>query len=286
MLDGFLDANARYVCRRRGRVRAGDNDTAGQGRGRRRRRFRPLPGVCGSSVRLRRRGRSRQHLHIAVCTRSSLRRARRAHALRAIASRMFEAENELGRIDAVAGDGDHGRGMVRGTEAASAAADSRGPTRRRNRFGIGRGRRSLGSESRRHVGRVVGRGAVRAGRRLGDHGTPTDLDVASALRAGHDALVELGGASRGDKTMLDALAPFVEAVEAAVGRGIDWRSAWLESVDVASKAAAGTADLRPEVGRARPLAERSLGTPDAGAISLVMCIDTVAGSFQNEGTSR
>ena len=125
-----------------------------------------------------------------------------------------------------------------------------------------------------------------AGRRLGDQGTPTDLDVASALRAGHDALVELGGASRGDKTMVDALAPFVEAVESAVGCGIDWRGAWLESVDVASKAAAGTADLRPRIGRARPLAERSLGTPDAGAISLVMCIDTVAGSFQNEGTSR
>jgi D-erythrulose 4-kinase len=125
-----------------------------------------------------------------------------------------------------------------------------------------------------------------AGRRLGDQGTPTDTDVASALRAGHDALVELGGARRGDKTMLDALEPFVEAVESAVARGIDWRSAWLESVDIAGKAAAGTADLRPRVGRARPLAERSIGTPDAGATSLAMCIDAVARLFQNEGASR
>ena len=86
--------------------------------------------------------------------------------------------------------------------------------------------------------------------------------------------------------MLDALGPFVDAVESAVGCGIDWRSAWLESVDVAGKAAADTADLRPQVGRARPLAERSLGTPDAGAISMVMCIGTVAGFFQHKGASR
>jgi dihydroxyacetone kinase len=209
-----------------------------------------------------------------------------AHALRAIASRMFEAESELGRIDAVAGDGDHGRGMVRGTEAASAAADSAA----QRGGGIGSVLAAAGeawaAKAGGTSGVLWGAALSAAGRRLGDQGTPTDLDVASALRAGHDALVELGGARRGDKTMVDALAPFVEAVESAVGCGIDWRGAWLESVDVASKAAAGTADLRPRIGRARPLAERSLGTPDAGAISLVMCIDTVAGSFQNEGTSR
>jgi len=115
-----------------------------------------------------------------------------------------------------------------------------------------------------------------AATRLGDHGTPADADVAAALRAGHDAMVNLGGARRGDKTMLDALGPFVESLENAVSHGTDWRTAWLASVEVAQKAAAETAELRPRVGRARPLAERSVGTPDAGAISLAMCIHTVA----------
>jgi dihydroxyacetone kinase len=115
-----------------------------------------------------------------------------------------------------------------------------------------------------------------AARRLGNHGTPDDRAVAEALRAGHDALVDLGGAKRGDKTMLDALGPFIDAIEAAVDDGTDWRTAWLGSVEVAQKAAAETADLRPKIGRARPLAERSVGTPDAGAISLAMCIHTVA----------
>ncbi|HZN82650.1 MAG TPA: dihydroxyacetone kinase family protein [Mycobacterium sp.] len=209
-----------------------------------------------------------------------------AQALRKIALRMVEAESELGRIDAVAGDGDHGRGMVRGTEAASAAADS---TANRG-GGIGSVLAAAGeawaAKAGGTSGVLWGAALSAAARKLGDQGTPTDADVASALRAGHDALVELGGARRGDKTMLDALGPFVESVESAVGCGIDWRNAWLASVDVAGKSAAGTADLRPRVGRARPLAERSLGTPDAGAISLVMCIDTVAGFFQHEGASR
>jgi dihydroxyacetone kinase len=60
-----------------------------------------------------------------------------------------------------------------------------------------------------------------------------------------------------------------------VGGGADWRTAWLASVDVAPKAAE-TSELRPKVGRARPLAERSIGTPDAGAMSLAMCIRAVA----------
>jgi len=52
---------------------------------------------------------------------------------------------------------------------------------------------------------------------------------------------------------------------------------------VAQKSAAATAKLRPKIGRARPLAERSLGTPDAGAVSLAMCIGTVAEALHREG---
>jgi dihydroxyacetone kinase len=71
-----------------------------------------------------------------------------------------------------------------------------------------------------------------------------------------------------------------------VARGTDWRSAWLASVDVASKSAAETAELRPKIGRARPLAERSVGTPDAGAISLAMCISTVAETLEIQGAPQ
>jgi dihydroxyacetone kinase len=99
------------------------------------------------------------------------------------------------------------------------------------------------------------------------------------MRDGYDALVRLGGAAPGDKTMLDALLPFVDELQRRVGAGESWQDAWRSAADVATDAARATADLRPKVGRARPLAERSVGTPDPGATSLAMCAHTVAECF-------
>ena len=99
------------------------------------------------------------------------------------------------------------------------------------------------------------------------------------MRDGYDALVRLGGAAPGDKTMLDALLPFVEELERRVAGGEPWQAVVAAAADVAADAARSTADMRPKVGRARPLAERSVGTPDAGATSLAMCARTVADCF-------
>lgn len=193
-----------------------------------------------------------------------------------IAAQMVNAEQELGRIDAVAGDGDHGRGMVKGTTAAADAAagalNSGGGTASVLTAAGEAWAYKAGGTS----GVLWGAALCAAATTLGNRGVPGGRDIASALRAGHDALVALGRAERGDKTMLDALGPFLDSFETAVEDGTGWRTAWLESVEIAQKAAAETADLRPRVGRARPLAERSVGTPDAGAISLAMCIHTVA----------
>jgi dihydroxyacetone kinase len=79
--------------------------------------------------------------------------------------------------------------------------------------------------------------------------------------------------------MLDALLPFVEELERRVADGEPWQQAWTAAADVATAAARATAEMRPKVGRARPLAERSVGTPDAGATSLAMCVRTVADCF-------
>lgn len=88
--------------------------------------------------------------------------------------------------------------------------------------------------------------------------------VASAVAEAIDAVRTLGNAELGDKTMLDALVPFREALTAAVGPGQDLGAAWRAA------AARATEGLRPRVGRARPLAERSLGSPDPGAVSLAL----------------
>ena len=206
-----------------------------------------------------------------------------AEALSAIASHMVDVEHDLGRIDAVAGDGDHGRGMVKGTGAAADAATSAARQGAGTATVLNAAGEAWAAKAGGTSGVLWGAALAAAAHRLGDAGTPDGRDVAEALRAGYDALMHLGGARRGDKTMLDALGPFVESFEAAVGDGTDWRAAWSASVEVAQKSAAETAELRPKVGRARPLAERSVGTPDAGAISLAMCAHVVAELIEERG---
>ncbi|MBD0321901.1 MAG: dihydroxyacetone kinase family protein [Aldersonia sp.] len=207
-----------------------------------------------------------------------------ARGIAAMSARMAEAEKELGRIDAVAGDGDHGRGMVRGTSAASTAAQAA------VEGGAGQGGvlkaagEAWAAKAGGTSGVLWGAALMAMGSRLGDTGTPSDTDVAEALRQGYEALTRLGGAQLGDKTMLDAWSPFVEAVESGVSGGAGWRQAWRDAVEVAETAARATAELRPKVGRARPLAERSVGTPDAGAISLSMCVRTLADTLADDQT--
>ena len=192
---------------------------------------------------------------------------------------LADAEEELGRIDAVAGDGDHGRGMVKGSTAARAAAA------KAVEQGAGQGSvlTAAGKEWAAKAGGTSGVlwGALLSalGARLGDTGKPDSATVAIGMRDGYDALIRLGGAAPGDKTMLDALLPFVEELQRRVADGQSWQQAWRAAAEVATDAARATADLRPKVGRARPLAERSLGTPDAGATSLAMCARTVAECF-------
>ncbi len=202
-----------------------------------------------------------------------------ARALEAMAEMLAGAEDELGRIDAIAGDGDHGRGMVKGSAAARDAAA------RAVDEGAGQGSVlvAAGKEWAAKAGGTSGvlwgamLGAV--GARVGDTGRPDGATVAAGMRDGYDALIQLGGASPGDKTMLDSLLPFVDELERRVGEGEAWQQAWAAAADVATEAAQATAEMRPKVGRARPLAERSVGTPDAGATSLAMCARTVAESF-------
>jgi dihydroxyacetone kinase len=75
--------------------------------------------------------------------------------------------------------------------------------------------------------------------------------------------------------MLDALLPFARVLRERVEGGSPLVEAWREAAGVAVERAAATADLRPKVGRARPLAEKSLGTPDAGATSMGMILTAV-----------
>jgi dihydroxyacetone kinase len=125
-----------------------------------------------------------------------------------------------------------------------------------------------------------------AAQHLGDEGAPSAEDVAAGVHAAVASVRRQGGANVGDKTMVDALVPFDEAFEAAVRTGSDAAQAWQEAAAAATDAAERSADLLPRVGRARPHAERSLGTPDPGAHSFALIARAVAASFDEQLMER
>ena len=98
--------------------------------------------------------------------------------------------------------------------------------------------------------------------------------VLDGVEAFTGTVQQLGGAQVGDKTILDALIPFRDALNDG--------SSWRDAADVAVQAAEATADLVPRKGRAAPLAEKSIGHPDAGATSFSMIAQRLVEEFTQE----
>lgn len=183
----------------------------------------------------------------------------------------------LGEIDAVAGDGDHGRGMVKGIDSALKA----GRTAAGNAAGAGwlltMGGKAWAEFAGGTSGVLWGAGLEAAGSSLTDgFDTYTEENFVSAAEAFAGAITDLGRADIGDKTLVDVLLPFVADLRGAVDGGTPLSTAWKAAAEAAVDNAAATAALKPKVGRARPLAEKSLGTPDAGATSMALIVSGLA----------
>ena len=203
-----------------------------------------------------------------------------ATALDAVAKAMATAESHLGAIDAIAGDGDHGIGMVKGSAAAALAAHElveAGGGALTVLAGAGdRWADASGGAS----GALWGAALTAAANELGNVEVPSPAQQGVAVRAFADAVQRLGGASLGDKTMLDAQLPFADAYVAAVAAGKDAAEAWSAAAAAAEAAATETANLEPRLGRARVLANRSVGWPDPGAVSFGIIASTLANLVQ------
>jgi dihydroxyacetone kinase len=115
------------------------------------------------------------------------------------------------------------------------------------------------------------------GEKLGNSAAPEPSELAAAVSAFADRITGLGKAEIGDKTMVDALLPFAETFSRRVTEGGNPARAWSEAAAAATAAAEATASLRPLKGRARPLAEKSVGTADPGATSLAMIFTVIGG---------
>nr|WP_321983728.1 dihydroxyacetone kinase family protein [uncultured Lichenicoccus sp.] len=192
-----------------------------------------------------------------------------------LADILRDAEPELGRIDAQAGDGDHGQGMARGSGAAAAAAKAASAAGAGAASVLAAAADAWADRAGGTSGAIWGVGLRSWSRSLSDEAAIDAKQLADGAVAALAGVTRLGGARPGDKTLVDALDPFAHALEAAVTKGASTRAAWSAAADAATEAATRTADLVPRLGRARPLAERSKGHRDAGAVSLAMAARAV-----------
>ncbi|MGN6443190.1 MAG: dihydroxyacetone kinase family protein, partial [Arthrobacter sp.] len=158
---------------------------------------------------------------------------------------------ELGRIDAIAGDGDHGIGMERGVRAAvQAAADA-----------VGRGAGAAttlyfaadawADKAGGTSGALWGMALRAVGDAVGDSKAPDAGAVAAGVAGAAAAIMDFGKAKVGDKTLVDVLVPFRDALTASVSSGKPLADAWDAAATSAQQAAEDTANLLPLMGRAR-----------------------------------
>jgi dihydroxyacetone kinase-like protein len=194
--------------------------------------------------------------------------------VRATAAVVEEHAQELTRLDAAIGDGDHGTNMARGFRAVLQRLD-------------GLSEPDLGTVfkqvSMALIGKVGGAAGplygsfyLALGRELGEATEVEDERLAAALRAGYDAVVARGKAQLEDKTMLDAWHPALEALDAALADGKDLGGALDAAEAAAREGVAATIPLVARKGRASYLGERSRNHQDPGATSTHLIVKALA----------
>ncbi|MFE5409011.1 dihydroxyacetone kinase family protein [Microbacterium sp. NPDC056569] len=210
-------------------------------------------------------------------------------AVRTIAVTVDAHVDELGRIDAIAGDGDHGIGMQRGSHAALAAATAAVDAGAGARTTLAHAADAWADKAGGTSGALWGVILNAVAAKLGDTGRPEPAAVAAGVAAGSRGVTDYGKAEVGDKTLVDALVPFSTTLTGAVDAGAGLTDAWRTAADAATRAAAATAELLPRMGRARTHGQNSVGTPDPGAISLALIVtavgETLAAENQKENAN-
>ena len=183
-----------------------------------------------------------------------------------------EQKDFLSKLDSDIGDGDHGVNMARGFNAVVSAVDSSSPA------DIGAAFKTVSMSLIKTVGGASGplygtfflrAAAGFAGKQEIDLETWT-----SALEKGVQGIEQLGKAQKGDKTMLDAWFPALDALKAARGGGI--KDALKAASDAAEEGMKGTIPLQAKKGRASYLGERSIGHQDPGATSTFLLLQAAA----------
>ena len=187
--------------------------------------------------------------------------------LREWARLVAQEKDHLTELDAAVGDADHGANLHRGLTAVVAGLDAGAPD---DPAAL------LKQAGMAMVSKVGGASGPLYGTlllRMAGGSFADDTGVAAALRAGLDGVVARGKAERGDKTLIDALAPACDALDAALAGGSSLADALTAAASAAHEGRDATVPLQARKGRASYLGERSIGHPDPGATSLALLLD-------------
>jgi phosphoenolpyruvate---glycerone phosphotransferase subunit DhaL len=194
--------------------------------------------------------------------------------LRRFRELVIKNQGELTELDSAIGDADHGINMARGMTAVTDKLEGHEPAHVNELFKTAAMTlvTSVGGAS----GPLYGTFFLRF---AGSAGPATELDIealAMALDAGLTGIMERGKAELADKTMVDALSPAVDAMEAVIKSGDDLAAAVTAARDAAAAGRDATVPMVARKGRASYLGERSAGHMDPGAASMSLLFDALA----------
>lgn len=185
-----------------------------------------------------------------------------------------EHRQQLTDLDAAVGDGDFGISLDRGFTAVQAELTAKPPADLRAVFQnvatvlI----KTMGGTS----GPLLGTFFLRAGATCADKSELAAADVVALFQAGVDGIQQRGKAALGDKTMLDALLPGVDAMRSALESGSSWAEILERGTAAAEAGAEATKSMSARKGRASYLGDRSVGHPDPGATAAHLMLKAAA----------
>jgi phosphoenolpyruvate---glycerone phosphotransferase subunit DhaL len=198
--------------------------------------------------------------------------------VRDIAQTAVDNETYFGDLDSVVGDGDFGYSLARGFEVV--LADFDGYDRDDAGTFLTKVAMAITSRIGGTSGPIWGTAFLRVGMALKGTPEPTSAQLVAGLRAGIEGIKQRGSSDVGDKTLLDALVPAVDALESSLDAGDDTATA-LGRVAVAARTAAeATSTMQAMRGRASYSGERSIGSPDAGAIAVAVLAEHLAETWR------
>ena len=199
--------------------------------------------------------------------------------IRAMAAAMEENRRYLTKLDSEIGDGDHGNNMHRGLQAALERLDGAEPSTPADVLKAVS--MALVSKVGGAAGPLYGTAFLRASTALADKDELSAQDAAGALEAALGGIKQRGKAEVGDKTIVDALEPAVEAAKEAASETNGSVAAVFRAAAEAAKAGAeSTVPLTARKGRASYLGARAQGHQDPGATSTYLLLEAAARALE------